>query len=442
VQLERVTGSCHILRVNGCTLLLDCGLIQGSAEDEALNRKPFPFDPSSIHAVVLTHGHIDHSGRLPLLVKQGFTGPVYTHQATVDLCRVLLLDSASLAERDAEYRRKHPVTKADHHAEPLYTRDDALQALTTMIGFPYGEKQEILPGITIRFRDAGHILGSALVEVWLKEGEDAKKLVFSGDVGQYGTPILKDPETIEEADAVILESTYGDRLHRELPLTIAEIGEIIKAASQRNGNILIPAFAIGRSQELLCIFGHYYEEWGLDEWQIFLDSPMAIEASAIYLDYPELYNREAVAFRNDKSIMPHLKNLHFTPRPEQSKAINAIKSGAIIIAGSGMCNGGRILHHLKHNIERPECSLIMTGFQAEGTLGRSLVNRQKEVEIHGRNYQVKAALHTIGGLSAHGDQNDLLRWISGFLNNPDIFVVHGDVPVKKIFRDAIESTWV
>lgn len=166
---------------------------------------------------------------------------------------------------------------------------------------------------------------------------------------------------------------------------------------------------------------------------------MAIEASAIYLDYPELYNREAVAFRNDKSIMPHLKNLHFTPRPEQSKAINAIKSGAIIIAGSGMCNGGRILHHLKHNIERPECSLIMTGFQAEGTLGRSLVNRQKEVEIHGRNYQVKAALHTIGGLSAHGDQNDLLRWISGFLNNPDIFVVHGDVPVKKIFRDAIEE---
>ena len=436
---ERVTGSSHIIRVNGLTVLLDCGLIQGTREDEALNRLPFPFDPASIDAVVLTHGHIDHSGRLPLLVKQGFNGPVFTTLATVDLCKVLLLDSASLGERDAEYRRKHPETRADKHAEPLYTRDDALQALDTMTGFTYGEKHEIFPGIAICFRDAGHILGSALVEVWLKEGGIAKKLVFSGDVGQYGGPILKDPETIEEADAVILESTYGDRLHRELQLTIAEIGEIIRSSSAGKGNILIPAFAIGRSQELLYLFGQYYEEWGLDQWQVFLDSPMAIEASTIYWDYPELYDEEAVAFRNDKSIMPHLKNLHFTPKPEQSKAINAIKSGAIIIAGSGMCNGGRILHHLKHNIERPECSLIMTGFQAEGTLGRFLVDGDSVVVIHGRNYQVKTALHTIGGLSAHADQNDLLRWTGGFVNNPEIFVVHGDEPVKKIFRDALEE---
>ncbi len=389
---ERVTGSSHIIRDNGYAVLIDCGLIQGSREDEALNRLPFPFDPASIDAVVLTHGHIDHSGRLPLLVRHGFRGPVYTTPATIDLCQVLLLDSASLGERDAEYRRKHPETRADKHAEPLYTRDDALQVLNIMTAFPYGEKHEILPGIAIRFRDAGHILGAAMVELWLQEGEVAKKLVFSGDVGQYDGLILKDPETIEEADAVILESTYGDRLHRELKLTLAEIGEIIRSAGTENGNILIPAFAIGRSQELLYLFGRYYEEWGLDQWQVFLDSPMAIEASRIYWDYPELYDEEAVAFHNDKSMMPHLKNLHFTPKPEQSKAINAVRSGAIIIAGSGMCNGGRILHHLKHNIERPECSLIMTGYQAEGTLGRALVDGAREVVIHGRSCHVRAAL--------------------------------------------------
>ena len=436
---ERVTGSSHILRVNGYTVLIDCGLIQGSSEDEALNRLPFPFDPPSIHAVVLTHGHIDHSGRLPLLVKHGFKGTVFSTPATIDLCKVLLLDSASLGERDAEYRQKHPATKADKHAEPLYTRDDALRTLNTMTALPYGKKHQIIPGIAIRFRDAGHILGSALVEVWLTEGDRAKKLVFSGDVGQYGSPILKDPETIEEADAVILESTYGDRLHRDLELTLTEIGEIIRSATARKGNILIPAFAIGRSQELLYLFGQYYQEWGLDQWQVYLDSPMAIEASTIYWDYPELYDEEAVAFRNEKRMMPHLKNLHFTPKPEQSKAINAIKSGAIIIAGSGMCNGGRILHHLKHNIERPECYLIMTGFQAEGTLGRSLVDGNREIVLHGTSYKVKAALHTIGGLSAHGDQNDLLRWTGGFVTKPEIFVVHGDKPVKKIFRDSIEE---
>jgi metallo-beta-lactamase family protein len=435
----RVTGSCHILRAAGFTILLDCGLIQGKKEEEALNRAPFPFDPSSIDAVVLSHGHIDHSGRLPLLVKHGFRGPVYTQQATIDLCRILLLDSASLAEHDAAYRRKNPEVRRDLHAEPLYTREDALRALETLTGLPYNVKRQILPGITIRFQDAGHILGSAFVEVWIVEGEVSRKLVFSGDVGQYGSPILKDPETIDEADAVIIESTYGDRLHRELDLTLAEIGGILRTACDSCGNILIPAFAIGRSQELLYLFAQYFENWGLDRWQVYLDSPMAIEASRIYWDYPELFDEEALEFRNGRKGMPYLKNLHLTARVEESQAINKIRQGAIIIAGSGMCNGGRILHHLKHNIERPECSLIITGYQAEGTLGRELVDGAKKVMIHGTSYHVRSSLHTIGGLSAHGDQDDLLRWLGGFKNNPEVYVVHGDQGVKKIFRDAIEE---
>jgi metallo-beta-lactamase family protein len=434
----RVTGTCHILRVNGVTVLLDCGLIQGSREDEALNAEPFPFDPTAVDAVVLSHGHIDHSGRIPLLVKQGFSGPVYTQNATIDLCRVLLLDSASLAEKDALYRRKHPFGEGDRNAA-LYTREDALRALDTFVGVPYHQKREILPGISIRFMDAGHILGSALVEVWLHEGSVSKKLVFSGDVGQYGSPIMNDPDTITEADAVIVESTYGDRLHREIDLTLAELGTIIRKAAEGNGNILIPAFAIGRSQELLYFFSQNYEAWELDRWQVFLDSPMAIEASRIYWNNPELVDENAVAFRNGKTWMPHLKNLHFTSRPEQSQAINAIKSGAIVIAGSGMCNGGRILHHLKRNIQRPECCIIITGFQAEGTLGRRLVEGEKEVEIHGRLYPVRAAVHTIGGLSAHGDRHDLLRWLGGFEHKPELFVVHGDAPVKTVFRNAIQS---
>ncbi len=434
---QRVTGSCHILRAAGRTLLLDCGLIQGKKEEEALNRSSFPFDPSSLDGVVLSHGHIDHSGRLPLLVKQGFRGPVYTQQATIDLCRVLLLDSASLAESDAAYRRKKPETRKDLHAEPLYTREDALRALETLSGMPYHVKKEILPGISVRFQDAGHILGSACVEVWIEEGGATRKLVFSGDLGQYGSPILKDPDAIDEADAVIVESTYGDRLHRELSETLAEIGGIIGSACDRCGNILIPAFAIGRSQELLYLFAQNFEAWNLERWQIFLDSPMAIEASRIYRDYPELYDEEALLFRNGHKGRPLLKNLHMTSRVDQSQAINSIRTGAIIIAGSGMCNGGRVLHHLKHNISRPECSVIITGYQAEGTLGRQLVEGAEQVTIHGTSLPVRATLHTIGGLSAHGDQDDLLRWLGGFRSNPAVYVVHGDEEVKKIFREKI-----
>ncbi|ASQ90060.1 MBL fold metallo-hydrolase [Prosthecochloris sp. GSB1] len=435
----RVTGTCHMLRVGGRRILLDCGLIQGLPEDEALNVEPFPFDAAGVDAVVLSHGHIDHSGRLPLLVSRGFKGPVYTHPATRDLALVLLQDSARLNERDIRYRNRLRAKKKLPPLDPLYTVEDVVDTVNLMQGVPYGEKRDILPGVAIRFMDAGHILGSAMVEVWLTENGRTTKLVFSGDVGQYDSPILYDPAEISEADLVIVESTYGDRLHKKRDLTLAELAEIIRASRLGKGNILIPAFSIGRSQELLYLFGKYHEEWGLKDWQIYLDSPMAIEASRIYWQYPELYDEEATKLRRMVHEMPKPENLHFTRDVEASKKINDIDQGAIIIAGNGMCNGGRIIYHLRHNLERPECQVVITGFQAEGTLGREIVEGAETVRIRGDDFRVRAGVHTLGGLSAHGDRDDLLRWIRGFSTRPRMYVVHGEAAVKERFAQTIRD---
>jgi len=433
-----VTGSCHILTVGRHRVLLDCGLIQGSHEEEEANAEPFPFDPADIDAVVLSHAHLDHSGRLPLLVRQGFRGPVYTQNATRDLCDVLWQDSAGLMERDAEYQNRRRSGR--ERISPLYGRKDAAAAWKQLRGLPYRERREILPGIEICLRDAGHILGSALVELAVTEGEKHCRLVYSGDIGQYDTPILHDPATIPEADLVLMESTYGDRLHRDREETIREIGEIIAAARHDRGNVLIPAFAIGRSQEILYLFGQYYEEWGLDRWQIFLDSPMAIEATGIYWDYPQLYDEEATKLRRRLHEMPRLENLRLTRSVEESQAINRLESGAIIIAGSGMCTGGRIVHHLKQNLERRGCHVIIVGFQAYGTLGRRLVNGEERVRIHGNEYRVLAHVHTVGGLSAHADQADLLRWVGGFRDKPAVCLVHGEDEAKRAFQRKLRDT--
>jgi metallo-beta-lactamase family protein len=434
---DGVTGSCHIIRVGGHQLLLDCGLVQGRGEAERSNREPFPFDPGEIDAVVLSHAHIDHSGRLPLLVQRGFGGPIYAQNATRDLCRVLLLDAASLSERDAVYESRRRKNKGQGPVEPLFTRGDAELALRQIQGLPYRQQREILPGVSIRFQDAGHILGSASVEVWLGEGDGRRKLVFSGDLGQYDTPILNDPAVVEEADLVLMESTYGDRLHRDREETVREIGEVIASARHDRGNILIPAFAIGRSQEMLYLLGQHQREWELERWTIFLDSPMAIEASEIYWDYPQLYDAEATRLRRRLNEMPILKNLYFSRLVEESQAINRIDSGAIVIAGSGMCSGGRILHHLKHNIGRKECHLLIVGYQVQGSLGRRLVDGADRVRIYGNDYPVRIQIHTVGGLSAHGDQEELLRWASGFRNQPRFFLVHGEDGAKRELRKLL-----
>jgi metallo-beta-lactamase family protein len=414
-----VTGSCHILQVAGRKLLLDCGMIQGGADAPARNRLPFPFDATTIDAVVLSHAHIDHCGRLPLLVKRGYQGPIYTNKACADLVPILLRDSASLAMRDAQ--------RNEERVEPLYDLEDVERVLRQVVPIPYDTQRELLPGVTVRVRDAGHILGSSSVELWASEAEVKRKLVFSGDLGQYDTPILQDPYKFESADLVLMESTYGDRLHRGREDTERELGGILEQASRDGGNVIVPAFAIGRSQELLYLLAKHYGEWHLARWKIFLDSPMAIAASRVYWNNPDRFDEETTRLRESFRGMPPLPNLVLSESSDDSRAINNLRSGALIIAGSGMANGGRVLHHLKHNLERPECHVVIVGFQAPGTLGRQLVDRQPEVRIHGQRVRCLAQIHTLGGLSAHGDQDDLLRWYDSFAGRPPVYLVHGEV---------------
>jgi metallo-beta-lactamase family protein len=434
-----VTGSCYLLQIAGVKLLLDCGLIQGSPKDEARNAEPFPFDPARIDAVVLSHSHIDHSGRIPLLVKSGFTGPIYTQYASRDLCRIMLKDAAYLNEKNAEWENKKRQRKGLAPIEPLYTMDDAKIAQRHFKGLPYGEWKKILPGVNVRFHDAGHILGSSIVELKLTQGGEERRLVFSGDLGKWGAPILRDPALMDEADIVLMESTYGDREHRSFEETLRELSEIIAAAHENQGNILIPSFAVGRSQELLYLFAKYYRQWRLERWQIFLDSPMAIEATEVYLRHKELYDVEADKLwekNNRKALLP---NLSFTRTPNQSMKLNLFHSGAIIIAGSGMCNGGRIRHHLKHNVWRANCHVVIVGYQAQGTLGRQLVNGAHHIRLWGETIQVAAQVHTVGGLSAHGDQQDLLRWYKNFNSNPALFLIHGEPEAISELARQIQS---
>jgi len=421
-----VTGSCHLISVGKHRVLLDCGMVQGSHKDEARNAEPFPFDPASIDAVVLSHAHIDHSGRIPFLVKSGFTGPIYTQRASRDLCRIMLKDAAYLNEKEVQWENRKRERKGLKLVDPWYTVQDAQLAMRQFKGIDYAVKKKILPGMTLRLSDAGHILGSAIVELWLEENGIQRKLVFSGDLGTAGRPILRDPTFIEDADIVLMESTYGDRLHRSEDATREEVIEIVRQASKARGNILIPAFAVGRTQHLLYEFAKHYREWGLDRWQIFLDSPMAIEATEVYARHPELFDAEATKLWRANKKSPVLPTLHFSRTANQSMQLNRVRSGAIIIAGSGMCTGGRIKHHLKHNAWRHNCHIIIAGFQARGTPGRMLVDGARYIRLWGETIRVKAKVHTVGGLSAHADQAGLVEWYGHFKNRPTLALVHGE----------------
>lgn len=438
-----VTGSCYLIEVAGQKILLDCGLIQGGRQEEARNDEPFPFDPREIDAVVLSHAHIDHSGRIPLLVRRGFEGAIYTQKATKALCRIMLRDAAFLNEKDAEWENRKRSRRGQEPVEPLYTLDDANEALRHFKGVPYDKIVSILPAIKIRFRDAGHILGSAIVEIWLEHEGVTRKLVFSGDLGHQGEPILRDPTLIAEADLVLMESTYGDRLHRPRTETLEELKGIFQAADRDRGNIIIPAFAVGRTQELLYLFGKHREDWGLQGWNIFLDSPMAIESTEVYSRHVELYDEEAGLLWRDRRLRNLLPNLHFCRTTNQSIGLNQIYSGAIIIAGSGMCTGGRVRHHLQNNIWRKSCHVIIVGFQAAGTTGRALVDGAKHIRLWGEEIRVAAQVHTVGGLSAHADQDGLVNWYRHFQGTPPLYLVHGEPEaiqrLQQRLRDELQA---
>jgi metallo-beta-lactamase family protein len=434
---EEVTGSCHLIEVAGHRILLECGLIQGLREEELRNQEPFPFPAKSIDAVVLSHAHIDHSGRLPMLIKAGFAGPIYTQHASVDLCRIMLKDSGYINEKDAEWENRKRERKGLPLVEPIYTSEDGEQAIRQFQGMDYDERRTILPGVEIRLRDAGHILGAAIVELWLTERGETRKLVFSGDLGHNGRPILRNPATIETADFVLMESTYGDRLHRGWQETYDELATVFDQAREAEGNILIPAFAVGRAQALIYLFARYRQEWGLDRWQIFLDSPMAIEATEVHFRYSELYRPEARKFWQVGSHDDVSDFVYYSRTSSDSMRINQIRSGAIIIAGSGMCTGGRIRHHLKHNVWRDDCHIIVVGYQGRGTLGRALVDGVKQITLWGEEIQVAATIHTIGGLSAHADQAELIEWYSAFRNSPPLYLVHGEPEAQYALKQQL-----
>jgi metallo-beta-lactamase family protein len=434
---EEVTGSCHLLEVGGHRVLLDCGMIQGGSRNEKRNRDSFPFAAQDIDAVVLSHAHIDHSGRLPLLVKRGYQGPIHSHGVSAELAQILLQDSAQIAASAARHANKARTRRGEAPIEPLYTREDAAAALHRFQSHRYGVPARMLPGVTLTLYDAGHIMGSAVVHLALEENGVQRSVVFSGDLGQFDTPILRDPVTPPNADLVLMESTYGDRNHRDRAHTLEELERVLRDTQAEGGNIVIPAFAVGRSQEILYQLGKHYDAWGLADWQVVLDSPLAIRTSEIYWDNPHLYDAEATTLRAEVDPMPLLRNLRLCRTADESRALNKVRGGLIIIAGSGMLNGGRVLHHLKRLLPKPSTRLLFTGFQPPNSLGRRLIHGQRRVRIHGRPVDVAAQVHTIGGMSAHGDQRDLLRWYRGFDRRPPVYLVHGDRDAARAMRRQI-----
>lgn len=444
--IEGVTGSLYLLETAQSRVLLDCGLFQGRREEEANNLKPLPFDVATIDAVVLSHAHLDHSGRLPLLVKQGYGGPLYMTEPTAELIAILLKDAASLQERDVEWENRRRRRSGKAEIDPLYTQDDVELALSLCQGRRYHKEYEVTQDISVRFCDAGHILGSAIVEVFIQEDGKTKKLVFSGDLGNSQAALLRDPDVVEDADILLMESTYGDRDHKSMEETLAEFEAVLEEATQNGGNILIPSFAVGRTQEIIFRLGELYQKGKLPHQAVYLDSPMAIAVTRVYNQHQNVYSDEDLGeiekAGDDNPFTPEnlktfLPTLRFTESTEESMALNKIKSGAIIIAGSGMCNGGRIRHHLKHNLWRKQSHVVFVGFQAIGTPGRALIDGAQTIRMAGEEIVVRAAIHTMGGFSAHASQTQLLDWLSHFKNsNPKLFLVHGEEDAKAALKAA------
>lgn len=426
-----VTGSSYLVETGNNRFLIDCGMFQGGRNADRKNRDALNFDPQLIDFVLLTHAHIDHSGLLPRLSTLGFRGPVYTTAATIDLLKVMLKDSAYIQEKEIEWqnkrthRRKHILHR---EIAPLYTVTQAESFLKQLRSVDYDDEISLSPSVKCIFRDAGHILGSAIIEVQIKNHMHHKKLVFSGDLGQPGHPLVRDPTPVHHADILLVESTYGNRLHRDIPDTLDELVYAINnTIEQKGGNVIIPAFTVGRTQDLLFLLADLYRQGRINATNIYVDSPMALAATDITLKHMALLDKEANDLMQWLNKNGAKLRINFIQDVEESIQLNNVQQGAIIISASGMCDAGRIKHHLKYNLNRPECSILITGFQAAGTLGRRLVDGVKRVRIYGQDIPVRADIYTIGGLSAHADQAGLMGWLKHFHTAPKkTFVVHGE----------------
>jgi len=439
---HEVTGSCHYLCINEKNILVDYGMEQGQQTYQSCE---LPVDPALIDYIFLTHAHIDHSGMLPFLYARGFRGSIYTTDATADLCSIMLRDSAHIQMQEAEWKnRKAKRSRDNAQVEPIYTMEDADGAIKRLIPCDYNVKIEVCLGVTIRFTDIGHLLGSASIEVWATEEGVTKKLVFSGDIGNIGVPLMKDPRMTKEADYVIMESTYGDKYHSEVKIDfIGELTKILQRTFDRGGNVVIPSFAVGRTQEILYFLRQIKEERrirGHEDFPVYVDSPLAVEATGIFQrNSMECFDEEAIALikRGVDPIM--FPGLHLAITSDESREINFESTPKVIISASGMCEAGRIRHHLKHNLWRPECTILFVGYQAVGTLGRAIVEGMKEVKLFGETIDVRAEIAELAGMSGHADKAGLLRWLEGFEKRPEqVFVVHGEDRICKLFTECLK----
>jgi metallo-beta-lactamase family protein len=438
---QEVTGSCHILTLNNKKIMVDCGMFQG--EDEEKNEEPFAFDAGSIDYLLITHAHLDHVGRIPKLIKEGFRGTIYATKATMDLAYIILMDSAKIMQEDFQTRYKKALRKNRQKSltKPIYSPLDVEKTFskTAWVNPEYENYYELCEGVSFMFRNAGHILGSAFIELFYSDKSISKSIVFSGDIGNNNHLVLPNLQKCPKADYLYVESTYGERNHKSIKKTIREFKKVILSTLQNKGNVLIPSFAIERTQEILCILRDMYENNELPKCKVYLDSPMATKATEVYRRYENELSQKCKNNLLKNGTIFNFDTLIYTLTPEASKEINNTKSKAIIIAGSGMCNGGRILHHFKHRIWNPKNAVVFVGYQAQGTLGREIVDGAKWINLYGEDIIVKASIHTINGFSAHADKKNILKWIRKIKKLKKVFLVHGELQSQKILKKLLQQ---
>lgn len=444
--IESVTGSCHLLEFNNKKILLDCGQFQGSKREEKMNFDDFDFVPSEIDYLLLSHCHIDHCGRIPLLVKRGFKGDIICTKPTYDLCKIMLLDSAYIHESEAEWENRKGRRAGKKTVEPLYTQEDAAYCMKYFKPKLYGQMVKVDDDLSIRFLDAGHVLGSALIEMWIEDESNKElKIVYSGDLGVENKPLLNDPSYVEEADYVIMEATYGNRLHQNTESKMDKLIDVIINTTRRGGNVIIPSFAVGRTQEIIYELNKYYDyphknAEELRKIPVYIDSPLATKTTEIFKSNSQVFDEETRKLLLSGDNPLNFENLNFVQSPNESKLLNEDKTPKIIIAASGMCEAGRIKHHLKHNLWRPESSVVFVGYQAENTLGRRIRDGEKLVKIFGEEINVLAQVYDLDGFSGHADKNGLLKWVGEFKKKPKkVFIVHGENDAKLEFARTVEE---